>query len=1307
MVDFLTICEARPKKDSIEIYPEFIVGYVKDLMIRGSDFYAFWDEELHTWVTSEQDLIEMVDNELRIYYEKNKAKYEMFNVSVKYMRISSSGMIDRWHKYVQRQMRDQYSPLNESLVFADQETVKSDYSSKKLPYAIAEGPIDNYEELVSTLYNPIERHKFEWAIGAILCGDSKWIQKYITFYGSPGSGKSTIINIFQMLFDGYYEVFDAEILGNSNASFALEQLKKNPLVAICHDTDLSHIEKNTTINSLVSHETMTVNEKHKSLYTMKFNCFVVLGSNKYVKITDSKSGGIRRLIDIHPSGNKIKFSRYNELLEGVKFELPGIAYHCLNVYKDDPYIYNDYIPVRMLSESNDFYNFILDSYMVFKREDQTTLTQAWEMYKEYVAEARVPYPMSQRAFKIELANYFKVHEERCTGPNGERLRNVYKGFKNELLDREQVANEEEPIQVQEHLDFGEYDSILNDYLKDMPAQYAKEDETPSKKWEQVTTTLKDLNPKRMHYVKLPLNLIQIDFDKKDANGNKSFELNEQAALKWPRTYSELSKSGGGIHAAYIYDGDPNQLIRTYNGDPDIEIKVFTGNSSLRRKLTKCTKDPIAHLPVGSLPLKEEKVVNFDSIKNEKALRTLIINNINKKYHSATKPSIDFIYKGLEDAYNSGMSYNVSDMYNGVLAFAAQSTNQSDYCVKLVTKMHFKSDDAPDNLADDDKPITFYDIEVFPNLLLVNYKEIGEGKPIVGLINPTPSEIEYMIKSYRLVGFNCRRYDNHIIWARMLGWDNNQLYKLSKAIIGEKKDCFFGEAYNISYTDIYDYCSAANKKSLKKWEIDLRIHHKELGLSWDEPVPEELWPKVSEYCDNDVLSTESVWWATQEDFRAREILADLAGMTLNDTTNSITTRIVFGKERNPQLVYTHLDTGEQEGPEDQINKSKYINAFPGYKFEKFYDDSIKKFVRRNMYRGTDVGLGGYVYAEPGMYENVALLDVASMHPHSILSMNCFGKYTRNYEDVVDTRIHIKHDEYDILGEMFGGKLKKYLTNPEGAAALSKAMKTPINAVYGLTSASFPNPFRDPRNENNIVALKGALFMRTLQDEVVARGFTVAHIKTDSIKIPNATPEIIQFCMEFARKYGYEFEHEATYKKMCLVNDAVYIGKYMTKEEAEKLYGYCPSDLKKHGGEWTATGTQFAVPYVFKYCFSHEPIEFYDLCEAKQVKSAMYLDYNEGLSENEHNYKFIGRVGLFCPVKEGKKGGMLVKEQLKRDGSVGMDSVTGCKGYRWEEAEDIMNEHREREIDMSYFDGLVNDAIDAINKFGDYNTFVDNK
>ena len=361
--------------------------------------------------------------------------------------------------------------------------------------------------------------------------------------------------------------------------------------------------------------------------------------------------------------------------------------------------------------------------------------------------------------------------------------------------------------------------------------------------------------------------------------------------------------------------------------------------------------------------------------------------------------------------------------------------------------------------------------------------------------------------------------------------------------------------------------------------------------------------------------------------------------------------------------------------------KPINSFPGYEFINGH----------NMYRGVDVGKGGYVYAEPGIYNNVVLLDVANMHGASIEALNLFGQYTQRYADLRIVRNSIKHGDFDTPRHMFNGKLEKYLNDESTAEELTAALKLPLNMAYGCTSASFENPMKDSRNKNNIVALRGALFMKTLQDEVTSRGFTVAHIKTDSIKIPNATPEIVDFCIKFAEKYGYLFEHEATYSKMCLVNDAVYIAKY--DDQGVRNKG------GKHANEWTATGTQFQQPYVFKYLFSKEPIEFEDMCETKSVTSSLYLDMNEGLSEEEHNYRFVGKVGSFCPIKSGCGGGLLMRE---KDGKY--YAATGTKGYRWLESEVVKKLHKEDDIDKSYYQHLVDEAVKAIELYGDFEWFI---
>lgn len=1325
MLDFFTIATRSKKPACVEIYPKFIVKKSQDLMIRGGDFYAVWNEDRGLWSTDEDDVTQLIDRELSRYAEEYKGTFEG-NVKTLYMWDAESGMIDAWHKYCQKQLRDWYQPLDEKLIFANDGTNKKDYASKRLNYPLEPGECPSYEKIISTLYSEEERHKIEWAIGSIVSGESVNLQKFLVLYGGPGTGKSTILNIVEQLFDGYCAVFDAKALGSANAQFALEPFRKNPRVAIQHDGDLSRIEDNTRLNSIVSHETMSVNEKHKSSYENRFIAMLFLGTNRPVKITDSKSGILRRLVDVSPTGNKLGVREYKKLTNQIAFELGAIAYHCREVYLANPGAYDDYVPLSMMGASNDFYNFMIDSYHVFKKEDGTSLKAAWEMYKTYVEDAKVSYPMSQRTFKEELKSYFREFDEQLTLSSGERARSYYSGFRADKFESgDSGKSKKKPAESKndKHLiKFDAMESIFDKECAACPAQYASIKETPAKKWDDVRSTLSQIDTTKLHYVKVPENHIVIDFDIKDSDGNKSFERNVEEASKWPATYAELSKSGAGVHLHYIYTGDVSKLSRIY--DENIEIKVFTGKSSLRRMLTKCNSLPIATISSG-LPLRgDDKVVNWDGIKNEKMLRTMIKRNLNKEYHGSTKCSVDYINHLLDEAYKSGVGYDVSDLKNAIFAFAASSTNQADYCIKLVNQMKFKSEDI--SIADESESDTlvFYDVEVFPNLFLVNWKYQGEGKPVVRMINPSPSDIEELLR-HKLVGFNCRRYDNHILYARMMGYTNEELHNLSQKIInskkGENRNCFFGEAYNLSYTDVYDY--ASKKQSLKKWEIELGIHHQELGLPWDEPVPEERWEEVAAYCDNDVIATEAVFNETQADFIARQIQVDLVRLlhgittvTVNDTTNTLSTKIIFGGNRKPQGVFNYRDLSKPVGS-DQYEE--YREKFgPDYRFRVFDADGLPQYrdyipgevlpdgwsilpffkgytfdLGKSTYMGQEIGEGGRVDALPGMYGNVWDGDVASMHPHSAIFEVLFGpEFTRVFEDIVQARVAVKHKDFDLAGTLLGGALKPYL-NEDQAADLAQALKIIINSIYGLTSAQFENPFRDPRNKDNIVAKRGALFMTLLKSEVEKRGFIVAHIKTDSIKIPDATPEIQEFVDKFGREFGYKFETEAIFEKFCLVNNAVYVAKFSND-----------ADNGKKAGKWTATGAQFAVPYVFKNLFSKEPLEFDDFCEAKEVKSALYLDMNEGLPEGEHMYEFIGRVGSFCPIKPGCGGGELMREGKDKDGNIKYDSATGAKGYRWLESEVVRNMCTDDVIDRSYYDALVDAAVDTISQFGDFEWFV---
>ena len=1322
MLDFLMI-GTKLTRSGVEIFPKFIVGESKDLLTRGHDFYAIWDQEQEKWTKNRADVCRLVDNELNIYTEKYKQAHPAEHIYTKYMRDGDSGAIDKWNHYVTKQLWDNFVQLDDKIIFAGQSTCREDFSTFSLPYALKKAPTPAWDELVSTLYTKEERRKIEWAIGSVVCGDSKWRQKFCVFVGDAGTGKSTILTIIRWLFGDYCATIDAKAIGSNNAAFALDSLTGNPLVAIQDDTDLSKIEDNARLNSLISHEPMRVNEKFKATYEASFHCMLFLGSNKEVQITDAKSGIIRRLIDIEPSGKTLNFAQYNACKERIKFELGGIAYHCLQVYQSDPDIYNSYVPTRMMRNTNVVYSFLEEKMneLYIIENDGISLNSAWMAYNDYCDKSNIMFKLNKQKFKIEIKGYFKKFYLETRIADGTHVWNWYSGLRYEKFGMPYPKEEEPDEEILEELDtwifLKNQPSILDNEFANCPAQYANSFEAPRKDWAYVQTRLKDLDTKQLHYTKQPSeNYIFIDFDLKNANGEKDTEANIKAASSFPPTYAELSK-GGGLHLHYIYDGNVDDLSALFA--PGIEIKVLKGGSSLRRKLSLCNDLPIASINSG-LPLKPKEanaVFNSNEKWNEQGLRTFIQRALLKEYPPcSTVCNIDYIDKKLNELYNSGVAYDVSDMYEAIYKFAARSHNNKKYCTDKVSKMKLVSEcetPSTEYVSDYDKLVVF-DVEVFPNLFVVVWKPIGE--PCIVWVNPTAVQIETLCK-YKLIGFNNRNYDNHILFARMLGYDNLHLYYLSRDLI-KGLPVKFRPAYNLSYTDIYDFASAMHKFSLKKWEVKLGELHKELNMPWDADVPEDKWNEVTEYCTVDVEMTEKLWFHLKGDWTARQILADLAGGSVNDTTNQLTAKIIFdGKpktETDTELVYTDLTT-----------------IFPGYKFENGV----------STYRGIEVGEGGFVYSEPGTYHNVALLDIASMHPTSIEQLNLFGCYTENYSALKKGRILIKHKNWDELATLLNGKLKPYVDKARESGDmsilkdLSNALKTALNSAYGLTSAKFENQLRHKDNVDNIVAKRGSLFMVNLLNEVQARGFTVAHIKTDSIKIPDATPEIIQFVTDYGKQYGYDFEHEATYDRICLVNDAVYIAKYADGEHEFEL----PTG-EKVKTSWTATGTQFQVPYVFKRLFSGHDIKFEDLIETKSVKSSLYLDMNEGLpdvsgyekdyikqnrllkkaiADNDqeaadaiknamdelskviatgHDYNFVGRVGAFCPILPNRGGGLLMRQQDDK-----FVFATGTKGFRWLEAIDVKGV-REMDIDISYFEDLAQSAKEAINVYGSFDEFI---
>lgn len=910
-------------------------GY-HDLLIKGGSFYAVFDPDSHLWSQNLQRLGELIDRDIQEFADSYESP-DGNEVTCMLMQNTSNGC---WNRYISglRNLADSDAVLNQRIIFANDTPKRDDYATVQLEYAISEGDTSAYDRLMNTLYAPSEREKLEWGIGALVDGnDIQRIQKMFVIYGDPGTGKSTILNIIEMLFPGYIAYFNAEELGKGY-QFSTASFKNSPLIGIQTDGDLSHMWDNTLLNQIAAHEKIVVNEKGIKQYTVPLKTMLFMATNKPVKITDAKSGITRRLIDIYPTGNTLEPDDYFDCMKQIGFELGAIAYHCREVYRKlGVNRYSQYRPTEMIAKTNDVYTFVQDNIDLMDIDEPVRLTDLWRAYKEWCEEAHITDVMKRSEFMFELASYFE------TMNRGASKAVTYHGFQRNKFESRIVDSSDRHARTSDDdyvswLRLAKTDSRFDELCHDCPAQYARDDESgsPVAKWAQVSTTLKDLDTSRLHWVKVPENHIVIDFDIRGEDGEKSLQANLEAARKFPPTYAEVSKSGQGLHLHYIYDGDVSRLKNLY--DIHVEIKVFRGNSSLRRLLSLCNDHEISHISSG-LPLKGEKsVINQKELKDEQHLRNVIKKALRKECCPGTKPSVEFIKKLMDEMYESGKPYDVTDMRNEIFDFALRSTHWSDYCIVLVNEMKFKSDDIPKGSDPKNADIlTFFDVEVFPNLFMVCFMK-SDSDVVKTWINPQRQNIMTLLDE-NLVGFNNRKYDNHILWAwGVMGYNNAQLYDLSMRIVSGNKNAMFGQAYNASYTDIYDF--SAKKQSLKKWEIELGIDHHELGMPWDQPVPEDKWPLVQSYCEDDVRATKAVFEHLKEDFTARQMLAMLSGLTVNDTTNTHTAQIIFGNNKHPQPEFNFPELSEM---------------FPGYAFDRY---ALKD--KKSQYMGEYPGEGGYVW-----------------------------------------------------------------------------------------------------------------------------------------------------------------------------------------------------------------------------------------------------------------------------------------------------------------------------------------------------------
>lgn len=1262
----------------------------KDAVSRGGQLYGYWDGERWNSLLEGDTKLRMTINDKLYKYMEDKYKGQP---GVRFTSpLLNSGSRD-YRDFIKSYSGNPNIEFDTTIFYKSDTPARDMYSTYQLPYDPQDIPTPTFDKMMDKWYEKDSQERILWLLGASLSNNMKNLEKFLFIYGKGGAGKGSLIKVIEQVYGKYIHKIDVAKLASKD-SFATSQVRNVP-VFVDDDADLSRVENQPTFLKMTAHEKVEINKKNKEQYYAKFEGLLIIASNKPFDMGKAADANLeRRVVTAYTTGETFPPEEYFKLMEKVKTEVPGIAYKAIQTYNTLGINYIKMLrpDARMRVMSDDTYDFLRQNVASGVITDPITYKKLGDIYKDYLEDMGWSTTGYKKRIKQEALNYFKNFDEQTKtgGP-----KNVFSDLDLERLFPERYDSKGEKHVISQEDEENPFGSTFNFFAenKSQPAQYSVEKESgqygPERKWDNNFLKAADIDQSKEHWLVLPDKVIRLDFDA------DTMQENARLLSEYPATYAEISRSGKGIHAYYIYDGDVFELETRIKGKP-IEVKLSYkpngGDRPARRKFTYSNGyKEFAHLVPGQLPQKEKAMLkdSEEYIYTERSLRNQIEAALNKEHHGATAPEVSFIKKVLDDAAKQGLVFDLSDMKNDVAFFASSSSHQAQKSLQLVSEMVFSTVPEVDYdtilakrknfyLANPED-IIFYDLEVFQNMWMISYKTKGKDD-LTTVYNPSVELIQDIF-THPTVGFNNLNYDNQIVYYALQGASVRDLFQISQDIIVNKTHKHNYAADQLSYADIYDFASAGHKKSLKKWEIELGLKHDELEHDFNEPLPENAWERAGEYNRNDVIASEKVFDHLRGDYIARVILAQINDMPVMTTTNNLTKNMLFGEDG--------------QGKYDKVNNKRYFESarhlnwhdlsedFPGYTFDKYAPQAEKSH-----YKGFAVGEGGFVYANPGVYTDTVEIDMDHMHPSSMIALNYYGPYDPIFREMVWIQDILKvapedmtEEDRDRINNAFGGVLKPFLEDPTiSHKDLRVAFKTANNSTYGLTSASFDNAFKDPRNVDNIVAKRGALFMIDLLTAVQEKGWTVVHIKTDSIKIANATDEKIKFVQDFAEGYGYHGKIEAIYDRMALVNNAVLIAHYKDGDELA----------------WHAIGKQFAEPYVYKTLFTGEDLELSDYWQTKQTKNPMYLvERDANGAVDEATIQHIGKAGSFYASYSGRE---LVR---KNDKTGKYDAVVGTKGWKFTPSEEFVTE---KDIDMAYYDKLQSDAIQSIELVGDISVLL---
>lgn len=336
-------------------------------------------------------------------------------------------------------------------------------------------------------------------------------------------------------------------------------------------------------------------------------------------------------------------------------------------------------------------------------------------------------------------------------------------------------------------------------------------------------------------------------------------------------------------------------------------------------------------------------------------------------------------------------------------------------------------------------LMFYDIEVYPHNAFVVFKDID--KKLLGIFRDDNGfeGLKQFIGTHVLVGYNNFWYDDHIIAAMMKGWNAHQLKELNDLIIGGAKQY---PQKGFKSLDVFQQIDVG-MPGLKKIQGNMsrKIFESPIDFNHPTPLTDKEYEEVIGYCSYDIDTTIDIYkMRINSYFQPKQSLVEMVGQGDRWNTTTLSANALLGDMTLTKWSQIRLSAAD-------FSDLSMLDLVPDEVRDLWLNskDDKGKVTIEDFDNVIEFGFGGLhgVHKTEKRFENVVLLDVASMYPNIILQINALGKATEKYKQILDERIAIKHTDKVksdalklILNSVYGNLKNQYspLCNPKAALSV---------------------------------------------------------------------------------------------------------------------------------------------------------------------------------------------------------------------------------------------------------------------------------